>query len=133
MANNLASGLHPDEIRMATPDEIPRVGFVAAAGFYHSPANQFERPGRNAFPKHTLLHYQWQMRRCLYDENCVLFVAEDEFEENEDDGVYQALREICQGEKWPVEDGKVVVGFVCLTLKKGSARKGKYQPPGEIR
>ena len=132
MAKTSKYCLHAEDIRPAEADESERVALVAAAAFYSSPANAYERPYRDEYPGDTFLSYLYQMLEYLWEPDCILVVAEDKLEKSEDEELYPALRRVHGGREWPEKGGKVVVGIACLKLKKGSKREGKYQPIGRV-
>jgi hypothetical protein len=101
MANTPTFGFHPEHIRPAEADEIDRIALVAAAGFYNSPANAYERPQRDIWPQDTFQSYRYQLLTCLWDPKRILIVAQDKYESAEDEELYPALHATYGGGKWP--------------------------------
>jgi hypothetical protein len=121
----------PAEVRLALPEELTRIALVASAGFYFSPANKYERPKRDDYPEDTFYSYYYQLLNYLVSEKCILIVIDDEYKRSEDEDLYAALRAIYGGKEWTKKEGRLPVGFACLTLKVDSFRYGKFQPEGK--
>lgn len=118
-------------LRLAGLGDVPRLGIVGSAGFYHSVVSAYERPDRDLFPADTVADYREQLQKSILDPARVLIVARDTLEPEENDKTYEALRPISKGVNHVSDDGKLVVGFVSLILAKGSSRIGQFQPEGE--
>src|SRR2546421_1908472 len=84
--------LHPDlpslgSLRLATVQDVPRIGIVAAASFYHSPYFHYQRPDYQKFPFDTVASYRTQFMDAILGNDSVVIVAEDRPESNEIDHV----------------------------------------------
>ena len=69
------------------------------------------------------------------DEKSIVLVAEDDYNVDEVDSVYDALSNIYPHDQWRLgvpNSGKVVVGFVNLGLRAAVARYGVFSPKGMI-
>lgn len=117
-------------LRLAGLADVPRLGIVGSAGFYHSVLSAYERPDRDLFPADTVGSYREQLQKYILDPARVVLVAQDTLEPEENDKTYKALRGISGDVNHVADDGKVVVGFICLILAKGSTRIGQFQPEG---
>ena len=123
---------HPKKVRLAQPDDIDRTALVAGSGFYYSPANEYERPFRDKYARDTYESYRHELRKCMWDPKRILVVIDATFNQNEDEKLYPALKAEFAGRAWPRKDGKVVVGFACLSLRQDSSRTGTFQPQGAL-
>lgn len=45
-----------DAVRVANPDDLPRLALVAAAGFFHSPTFHYQRLHHAEYPDDTILY-----------------------------------------------------------------------------
>ncbi|KAF2268143.1 hypothetical protein CC78DRAFT_14942 [Lojkania enalia] len=115
-----------NDLRPATPDDLPRIATVAAAGFYYSPTFQFQRPRFANFPEDTVSSYWRSYQSDLRDPATVLLVAEDVWDEHEKQRVYQALGASPIYAAGPSLKCKVVVGVCSINLKPDSWRIGQF-------
>jgi hypothetical protein len=120
-------------LRPARLADVPRIGFVAAAGFFHSTFFPYARPFYHKYPTDTVASYRAEYRECILDPTKLVLVALDEFKETEIDFVYDALRRIYP-EHWgsldPDEDGKVIVGIISMSLELNPIRHGQFNLDG---
>ncbi|OCK75543.1 hypothetical protein K432DRAFT_337236 [Lepidopterella palustris CBS 459.81] len=129
----LAMGSEPhlfDHIRLARLEDLDRIAIVAAAGFYHSPVFQFQRPYHDDYPEDTLASYHAEYEAAILDPNAAVLVAEDLPEDLESENVYEALRRVCPLTPEPGANGKAIVGVLSITLQPGSKWSGQLQPKG---
>ncbi|KAJ4297709.1 hypothetical protein N0V90_005604 [Kalmusia sp. IMI 367209] len=118
-----------DGVRLATPDDLPRIATVAAAGFYHSPTFHYQRVHHAAYPDDTLRSYLSEYQRAIVDPASVVLVAEDIIDDREGDHVYPALRQAAAYSPGAGSVGsKVVVGVASVAIKPGSSYIGQFQP-----
>jgi hypothetical protein len=117
-----------DSVRLATPDDLPRIATVAAAGFFHSPTFQFQRVHYEKFPNDTLLSYLESYHAELQDPASIVIVAEDTLGEcNEGTKVYQALQQASSYRPSSGPPGaKVIVGVASISLRPGSCYIGRF-------
>lgn len=78
-------------LRLANPSDLPRIGIVAAAGFYHSPIFHFERPQHASCLLDTLADYRATFQRAILDPASAVLVVEDDYNAEEVDATYGAL------------------------------------------
>lgn len=103
-------------IREATPEDLLRIGLVAAAGFYHSPVFQFQRPYHGAYPWDTFNSYVEDYRKAIDDPSCKVYVIEAKLRRGEGDHVYEALkRSVPPPESLRNAKGDVVVGVASMS------------------
>ena len=125
----------PTSVRLATLDDLPRLAFVAAAGFYHSQFFAFQRPRFNEYPKDTLANYKDQCLTHIVDPSQILLVAEADYDENEGEAVNQILRDADASAGLPEQraghPGKVIVGYAVILLKNDVKRIGTFQTCGK--
>lgn len=125
-------------LRLARLSDLPRIGVLAAAGFYHSNFFPYERPFANDYPSDTLASYRNMYRTAILDPSLVVLVAEDTLNKSETSSVYDALAKVYPpwDDQIPPEyldEGKAIVGVTSLSLQSGSERKGQWQPDGKRR
>ena len=134
-----------DRLRPARLFDLPRIGVVAAAGFYSSPVFKFERPCFNRYPRDTIANYRSEYQKAILDPDVAVMVAVAQHKENEIDSVYDALCVIYDealGFVYPgLEDytpteektsAKAIVGVVSLSLKADRGRHGQFLPEGTL-
>ncbi|KAH7116897.1 hypothetical protein B0J11DRAFT_103544 [Dendryphion nanum] len=122
--------IHPafDHVRLATLSDLPRIATVAAAGFFHSPTFQFQRPYYAQFVEDTLSSYWKEYHQEIQDAAVVVLVVEDLWDDSEHDSAYEALRTSPSYCARNGSQGRVVVGVCSIDLKPGSWRIGRFQP-----
>ncbi len=124
-------------LRLAKLSDVPRIAVVAAAGFWHSPVFQYERPGFNRYPFDTLASYGREYQQAILDPETAVLVIEDEYRKDEVSLAYDALSIVYPTlhEQLPPEEwasSSLIVGVGSLRLQPQSARYGTFQPEGEI-
>ena len=112
-------------LRVATYDDIPRLGLVAEGGFYYSPVFEYERPQHKAYPQDTLQSFQEQFQHALGSVDQIVIVAEDNYEPNESSKT-EAVVPADNGWRPPAAGEKVIVGLLSLKLSPSSKRRGRY-------
>ena len=127
----------PKGIRPATPSDILRMGIILTAAFFHTSIFTWNRPNHHLYPQDTLLHYRHQISSHLRNPRCIVLVATDLYEPDENEkpiGKSKATIPSPSSDSWnpPAKGTEVVVGVLCITLEKGSKREGKFGPvPGQ--
>ncbi len=123
-------------LRLAKLSDVPRIAVVAAAGFWHSPVFQYERPRFNRYPYDTLASYRREYQQAILDPKTAVLVIEDEYRKDEVSHAYDALsivyptlHEQLPPEEW--ESSTLIVGVGSLRLQPQGARYGAFQPEGE--
>lgn len=116
---------------------MPRIAVITAAGFWHSPVFQYERPGFNRYPFDTLASYGREYQQAILDPETTVLVIEDEYRKDEVSLTYNALSIIYPTlhEQLPPKEwvsSSLIVGIGSLRLQPQSARYRTFQPEGEI-
>ncbi|KAJ8132955.1 hypothetical protein O1611_g675 [Lasiodiplodia mahajangana] len=124
-------------VRLAKLADIPRVGIVAAASFYHSSWFKYERPYYDKYPLDTLSSYRDSFRKAIRDPDSVVLVVEDSLDRNESEKVYDALARVYPPFEEQIPDeglrkGKAVVSVAAFSLLPESSRHGQFQPEGPL-
>jgi hypothetical protein len=120
----------PPNIRPALLSDIPRIGIVTAAGFYHSNLYAYMRPNLASYPRDSIADYRVKFSRLILDPACIVLVAEDMYVEDEREKVYPALKAAdvyCE----EVEGKKVTVAVMSVRLQHGSWWIGRFLPEGK--
>lgn len=117
------------ELRFATAQDLPRIAFVAAAGFSMNEVFKFERPYYQSYPGDTLKSYYNSFLDGLQDRSCIVVVVTTDFDENEDNKV-EAV--ISQHAVQPSHPRSTVVGVASWRLQVGSrySRSAQLQSEG---
>lgn len=103
-------------IREATLQDLPRIGLVAAAGFYHSPVFQFQRPYHGVYPWDTFVSYTQEYREAIISPNRKVFVLETKPSFPEQDFVYEALKHsVSLPECLQIQNTNVIVGVASMS------------------
>ncbi|KAH6988120.1 hypothetical protein BKA56DRAFT_669689 [Ilyonectria sp. MPI-CAGE-AT-0026] len=123
-------------LRLAQLSDVPRIGVVAAAGFYHSPWFAYERPYSSQYPLDTLASYRKSVRSAILDPDSVVLVVEDTLNETEAASVYAALSAVYPSfeqhiPKHLLDQNKAVVAVAGFSLVPNSNRRGQFQPHGD--
>jgi len=124
-------------LRLARLSDIPRIGVVAAASFYHSSWFHYERPYFEKYPYDTLSSYRSSFGTAILDSDSVVLVVEDNLNTAEASNVYEALAGVYpafdeQIPKEMLEKGKAVVAVASFYLLPNSKRRGQFQPEGAL-
>ena len=124
-------------LRLARLSDIPRIGVVAAASFYHSSWFHYERPYFEKYPRDTLSSYRNSFRNAILDSDSIVLVVEDNLNTTEASKVYEALAGVYpafdeQIPKEMLEKGKAVVAVASFSLLPNSKRHGQFQPEGAL-
>lgn len=125
-------------LRLAKLSDLPRIGLVAAAGFFHSQVFLYERPDFAKYPRDTVASYRAEYQSLILSSNSIVLVAEDRHKVNEADAVYEALRKVYDdeeagGAEEKASGDKVIIGVMSIELNPGSARYGQFLPEGKKR
>jgi hypothetical protein len=116
-------------LRLATSDDLQRLGLVAAAGFYYSPVFHYERPHHKSYPQDTFLSYEEQFGTALNSGDFVIVVAEDYCEPDEDSQTEVTFPSE-RGWQPPAAGEKVIVGLASIRLARTSKRRGQFHSKG---
>lgn len=124
-------------MRLAQLSDVPRIGVVAAAAFYHSSWFAYERPYYSQYPLDTLASCRKSFRSAILDPDSVVLVVEDTLNETEAASVYAALSGVYppfeqQIPKHLLDQNKAVVAVASFALVPNSNRRGQFQPHGKL-
>lgn len=113
-------------LRLTSPNDILRIGIVAACGFRYSPVFEWERPYHAAYPADTLLSYRQEFSDVIKNPEYIVLVAVDKY--NSDEGKKsEAVIPPNNGVEMPAPGQEVIVGVGCWKLQPGSSRVGHFQ------
>ena len=124
-----------DAVRLARLTDIPRIGVIAAAPFYHSSCFAYERPYFAKYPLDTLSSYCNAFLNALLDPDSVVLVTEDTLDQKEASHIYDALRNVYPplDEQIPrdmLDSGRAIVSVATVSLLPNSSRHGQFQSEG---
>jgi len=121
----------PPSIRPALLTDIPRIGLVAAAGFYHSNLYAYMRPHFSSYPNDSIADYRVKFSRLILDPGFIVLVAEDMYLEDEREKVYPALKDVYYKEGMG-KGKRVIVAVMSVRLQGGSRWIGGFLPEGKL-
>ena len=115
-------------LRIASPQDILRIGVVAACGFRYSPVTDWERPYHEKYPEDTLLSFRQVFASFIKSPEYVVLVAVEKYDPDE---VKKSIAIIppnngADSAEIPAKGDEVVVGVACWKLEPGSKRKGQF-------
>ena len=124
----------PPNIRLATPDDLPRLGLVATAGYYNAQIFAFRRPYFSDYPNDTVANYSAGYRGEFLKPRSAVFVLEDDLNLDERDHVCDELRAL-----WPKHGqddvgSRVIVAACSVAVpeecewSKARGEEGKFVP-----
>ncbi|KPM41013.1 hypothetical protein AK830_g5516 [Neonectria ditissima] len=113
-------------LRVATPDDILRIGIVATAAFRYSPLFRWERPNHEQYPDDTLLSYRTQFKSAIQSEDFVVLVQEDAYQPSENEST-SAVIPTDNGWTPPETGEQVIVGVLSVKLEPNSPRQGQLK------
>jgi hypothetical protein len=120
-----------DPLRLASPNDILRIGIVAACGFRYSPVFTWERPWYAAYPADTLLSHRQEFSDIIKTPEYIVLVAVDKYDPDEGKKSEAVIPPDNEAET-PAPGQEVIVGVACWKLQPGSSRVGRFQN-GEVR
>ena len=112
-------------LRIASPQDVLRIGEVAACSFSYSPVFDWERPYHKKFPEDTLLSYRNEFTSFIKNPEYVVLVAVDKYDPDESKKSL-AIIPPNNGAETPAKGDEVIVGVACYKLVPGSKRKGQF-------
>ncbi|KAK7403400.1 hypothetical protein QQX98_010813 [Neonectria punicea] len=113
-------------LRVATPDDILRIGIVATAAFRYSPLFRWERPKHEQYPEDTLLSYRTQFKNVIQSDDFIVLVQESAYQPDENDRT-SAIIPPSNGWNPPKAGEQVVVGVLSVKLEPNSPRQGELK------
>jgi len=114
-----------DNLRLATPADISRMGLVMSAGFGSTLEAAWLQPYLRTFPRDSLLTSQEYVDRCMGSKGFATVVIEDTYEPAE----VQAMAEIVpedEAREHSMYEEKVVAGMATWKFMSGSPRIGQF-------
>ncbi len=111
-------------LRLASPEDIPRLGIVCVAGFIYAEPFQWERPYHAQHPLSTILFFRRDVEEFVQSPRHVVLVALDKYEPDE---LSKTKAVIPESHGWvpPAPGDEVVVGLAIWRLEDGSKRLGQ--------
>ncbi|KAK0664563.1 hypothetical protein QBC41DRAFT_283784 [Cercophora samala] len=113
-------------LRLASPDDILRLGIVCTAGFRCSEQFIWERTAHNQHPQSTITFFRHAVAEFIKNPEFIALVAVDAYNPDESSKT-DAIIPVDNGWKPPAAGTPVVVGLGVWRLQPGSPRVGKYQ------
>ncbi|KAH6989584.1 hypothetical protein BKA56DRAFT_728041 [Ilyonectria sp. MPI-CAGE-AT-0026] len=113
-------------LRVATPDDVMRIGIVATAAFRYSPLFRWERPNHDQYPDDTLLSYRTQLKTAIQSDDFIVLVQESAYQPNESERT-EAIIPANNGWTPPDAGQQVIVGVLSVKLEPDSPRKGQLK------
>lgn len=113
-------------LRVASPNDILRIGIVAACGFRYSPLFPWERPHHEKYPADTLLSYRHEFSEAIKNPENIVLVAVDKYDPDEGQKSETIILSD-NGFQPPLPGEEVIVGVGCWKLEVGSKRVGHFQ------
>ncbi|KAK0659159.1 hypothetical protein QBC41DRAFT_384663 [Cercophora samala] len=113
-------------LRIASPDDAPRISVVATAAFRYSPLFEWERPDHEKYPEDTLSSYRAQFLNAIQSDDHIVLVQEDEYLQDES-SMTTATIPANTGWTAPRVGQQVIVAVISIKLDPGSPHKGKMK------
>ncbi|KAI0385425.1 hypothetical protein F5Y04DRAFT_245811 [Hypomontagnella monticulosa] len=113
-------------LRLATPDDVMRLGVVCTASFYYSEEFTWERIYHDQYPQSTIVHYRNEAVEFINEPEFITLVIEDDYDTDESSKTNATIPED-NGWEPPEKGTKVVVGMAVWKLESGSKRIGRFQ------
>jgi hypothetical protein len=113
-------------LRIASPNDILRIGIVATCGFRYSPLFPYERPYHEQYPADTLLSYRHEFAEVIKKREYIVLVAVDKYDP-EEGNKSEAIIPPDNGAEKPLPGEEVIVGVGCWKLEAGSKRVGHFK------
>lgn len=107
-------------LRLAKPEDLPRLGALSALGFNDSEIFRYARPRGEEFPDDAAASFSNWLRSQLLDPRAVMIVAEDWEEPESEKSSLSTAEPAVAGRK------RVVVGVTVWYLPQGSPRTGQF-------
>lgn len=120
-------------LRPARLADLPRIGIVATASFFHSTFFPYARPFFDQYPKDTVASYRAEYREGILNPTKVVLVVLDRYKDDEVNSVYDALKGIYPAhsiERNPDAEGRIIVGVISMSLELNPARHGQFNSEG---
>jgi len=126
----MATNLPAANLRLATIRDVPRLGQVATAGLFYSPAFTWERKYHDKYPGDTLKAYEKWLAMAIRDPECIVLVAEDSYQPDENTKTGATI--VSNSEVNPQPGNQVVVGFTVWHLPSGAKSIGRFMDAEDL-
>lgn len=113
-------------LRIASPDDVPRISVVATAAFRYSPLFEWERPNHAKYPEDTLESYRAQFLDAIQSDDHIVLVREDAYLRDENNKTAAIIPDNT-GWTAPKAGERVIVGVISIKLDPGSPHVGKLK------
>ncbi|KAK4645775.1 hypothetical protein QC761_204540 [Podospora bellae-mahoneyi] len=113
-------------LRIASPDDVPRISVVATAAFRYSPLFEWERPNHSKYPEDTLESYRAQFLDAIQSDDHIVLVREDAYLHDENNKTAAIIPDNT-GWTTPKAGEQVIVGVISIKLDPGSPHVGKLK------
>ncbi|KAH9211802.1 hypothetical protein DL95DRAFT_510438 [Leptodontidium sp. 2 PMI_412] len=114
------------KIRLATPEDVLRLGIICTASFRYSEQFIWERPYHAEYPQDTIVFFRHEVRSLIEDPKMIVAVAVDEYDPEESSKTGATIP-VDSGWTPPDRGDEVVVGIAVWQLEPGSKRIGHFQ------
>ena len=113
-------------LRLASPNDIQRIGTIATCGFFGGPVCAWYRPFIAQYPGDTLESYCQEFAEYMKSPRHAVLVAIDSYDALESTKSKLKLP-IDEKDVIPVAGEEVIVGVAVWALEEGSQRIGDFQ------
>ncbi|KAK4658187.1 hypothetical protein QC762_204540 [Podospora pseudocomata] len=113
-------------LRIASPDDVPRISVVATAAFRYSPLFEWERPNHAKYPEDTIESYRAQFLDAIQSDDHIVLVREDAYLCDENNKTAAIIPDNT-GWTAPKAGERVIVGVISIKLDPGSPHVGKLK------
>jgi hypothetical protein len=113
-------------LRIASPNDILRLGVVATAGFRYSEQFMFERIFHVDYPQDTIVFFRHEAEEFVKSPWHIILVAIDKYDP-EESAKTEAVIPVDNGWQPPSPGEDVIVGFGVWKLQPDSAHVGEFQ------
>ncbi|KAK4223411.1 hypothetical protein QBC38DRAFT_459353 [Podospora fimiseda] len=113
-------------LKLASPDDVLRLGVVCTAGFRYSEQFIWERTAHAQYPQSTMNWFRQEVMEFIRKPEFIALVALDDYDPDESSKT-EAIIPVDNGWTPPKAGTPVVVGLGVWRLQPGSPRIGKYQ------
>jgi len=112
-------------LRLATVKDVPRISAVATAGFFYSPAFEWERRYHAQYPEDTIKSFAKRFSDTIRDPEHILGVVEDSYQPDENSKTGATIVSN-PGETASQAGDSVIVGLAAWKLPPGSKYIGQF-------
>lgn len=119
------------KIRLATPEDVLRLGIICTASFRYSEQFIWERPYHAEYPQDTIVFFRHEVRSLIEDPKMIVAVAVDEYDPEESSKTGATIP-VDSGWTPPDRGDEVVVGIAVWQLEPGSKRIGHFQSSSRL-